>query len=820
VSCIDDIIAASGDVLSKREAAELLRKFNDLTGEMSDSSRLGTLDAMLSAARENMVEKNLLAANLAKRTELSHKVTLGQSLSRVDGLIQKGKTVKQAIDSLFFGSPEDRQGLVQLFNGAKERPMVHLIASLEEQGLTDHFRDPHVVREALEVLYDPKAKNVSPEAQKIGMILRESQKFAVSRLNEVGAYTLDRPSVLLSAYSADAGKVTSMGKDGFVQFMKGLELDPKAFEGMDDTEITHHFEKVYERIANGHGFRAPTGTFDGLSGLTKERFRDVTKSMSPNYDIPFASADAYAKYAEQFGADPINAMLFRQIDRLGRGVGLMEAFGPSPDRLLADLLASLDPKMTPEDRAFLNRTNTPSGPVSTLDVIKELPKTALRFFDQTFHSAHPEDALAVMSGETSVPIDTSFARLGQGLRSWSSMAALGQGVFMQITDLPVKMAQLAKFGKNGALDGILEPFKAFAENATEGNRKAYLARMGVGADILIRNMAHDIAGDGGYLPGKWAKTMEMYFKLNGMHWWDQVQRRSNSDFLSTNIAWALKNPAEATDIHALLDSYGFTKAEKAVMANSIGDAGGIEGIDPRKLEAADGKLYERFLGVMQDINSSVTPTPGIKERAIVTKGTKPGTLEGEFLRSFMLFKTYPIMFMTRVFPQIHYNIGTGGTVATMASMMAFWYLGDSLKSLSKGQTPRDLQKPDTWYQMMSRSGFGGLYGDIMASNYNQYGMDFWSSIGGPVAGQINNAAQLGSGLTHWKETKDGWRPELTGKMAISKVRRALPSLHLEQTILDNTLIHAMIKLSDPDYQQRRNQDMEERTGQQNLIWRQ
>lgn len=906
MSCIDDIIAASGNILSKREAAELLRKFNNLTKKMSDSSRLGTLDAMIREASEKMVASDIMGATLAKSHELRYKMWQDQNSNRIAGLMKKhGKTVRQAIDSLIHGSPEDRQGLIQIFNGAKDRQMVHLIASLQEQGLTDEFKDPHIVKQALEVLFDPKA-HVDESAQKIGMILREAQKLAVVRLNESGAYAPNTPGVLLSAYSADSGKVRAMTREQFIDSVVGHVDNSIKFQevpegtknpnGLEAAELAkrEHLGKVYDRIKSGEGYAAPAGTFDGLGGMTKERWRNVSKSISPAYDIPFKDAKSYLTYLQDFGGDPINAVLFRQIDRVGRAVGLMEAFSVAPERAMRDLLAKHEHLMSPEDRAFLLKEPTalPKKPViespfkkdspedkkfredfkekekkaakeANSEANKEARKEArtlqkrlteekakklgqsylrvaskslmeqvgedlkslppARLFDYIFHDSHPEAVLADLSGITQVPVDPSFARGGQAIRSWATMAALGNGVFKQLCDLPIKMALLSKYAKGGIFETAARPFvdmaNGIAQKYGSAESKAYLARIGAGSEILIRNMAHEIGGSGQYQTGAWAKAMEGYFKLNLMGPFDGAQRKGNADFLSKYISEALIAPDKNKSMVETLKSYGFSNDDLLKMSKAVGDFGGHPAINPKLLESIDGKLYEKFLGTMDDWISTITPTPGAKERSIVHKGTRTGTLEGETLRSFMLFKTYPSMFMHRVLPQLYYDTGRGGVAATLLTTMLMWYVGDSLKALSRGQTPRDMSKPENVYQMMIQSGFGGLYSDIMMANYNQYGRDFWSSVGGPVAGQINNAFQLGSGLTHWRQTEDGnWRPELTPKMAISKVRRALPSLHLEQTILDNTIIHAMMEASDPGYQQRMNEQLQERTGQQTL-WR-
>lgn len=813
--CVAQIIEASGNILSKREAGELLRKFNDATKSLPAEERLGSLNAILGEFQENMVRRNDAFNLHAKQVELLHEVSVNQSLAKAERLLADNPTskidkltgykhsVKNAVETLFYGKPGERDGLVTHYEGVRTRFNVALAGPMQEKGLLSHWADKDTVHSAIDFVFNPGSTTISKEAQEIGAVLRDAYKLSVSRLNKAGAYVLPTPNVLFNTKVADAAKVRAMGKEAFRDFVSGLNLDKRSWQGMDVGEVTQYIDKLYERLANGDQFRAPTGTFDGVGGLTKSRYKNLASSNSLDYDLPFADAQSYRQFHEAFSDEPIQASISRRVDQVGRAVGLMEAFGPAPERFLDDLLTKLEPKMTADDKTFLLKQGSEPLPASKLEFAKGIVQKPAQFVQRLYLDAHPKDALAYMTGATSAPVDITGARLGAGLRSWASMASLGNGIFMQLTDMPLKVAQLINYGKD-PFQAIAGPIEAFGQTFPNEERKAFYTRLGVSAEIMMRNMAHNVSGGEVNFS---AKAMDTYFKLNGMSAMDRISKQHTADFLSSNLAWALNDP-HGEEVKNLFRQYGFNDADFEKMKGAIADMGGIEVVHPKNLEAIDDKLFERYLGAMNDLLNTTTPTPGVREKAVSLKGTRPGTMGGEMLRTGMMFKNYPAMLLTRVYPSIQYEHGVGGTMATMLSMMTMWYVGDSMKALSQGKTPRDMSKPENVVEAMTKAGLGGLYSDLIANDFRRQGMGVADVIGGPVAGHLNDLLGLGSAAV---------QGEATPLMAAQKINRAIPNIHFGKTLLEHSLIHGIMEMSDPGSVQASYDRLEQRTGQERLF---
>lgn len=815
--CIAKIVEAAGgeDKLSKREAAELLRKFNDTTKHLPLSQRIDSLDAIVSEMRDNMIRRNEVFDVHAKQTELMHQLKLQQAETRVKTAIQTaveklpnkigkvllGETpVKKAFDTLLYGRPGMRDGLVHHYEGVRARFNTGLSASLEAQGLLEHWHDKDTLSSAVDVAFDPSAKGVTPEAQAIGSILRDMYKLSVARLNKAGAYVLPSPRVLFNSKGADMAKVRAMGKQGFVDFVRNLELDDKMFRGMEDAEIEDYFERLYDRLASGDQYKAPVGTFDGVAGLTKSKFDNLASRNSLDIDVPFATAAAYKQFMTAFSDEPLSAIIARRVDQVGRAVGLMEAFGPAPERMLGDLYARMEGQMTPEDKSFLLRKGYDpfTSKRNTAQTILTAPaKVANRFF----LDAHPDDALSHMMGANAAPVDIGAARMGAGLRAWASMASLPFGVFAQLTDIPIRISQLIKLGKN-PFDALVSPVTMIGELFPSAERKLFYARLGMAADQMLHTLSAN-AGEGGE---GMSRVLDTYFKINGMAWPDLMGKRFTASYVSSNLAAALQDGSGHVLEH--FRSYGFTDADFAKLKQAAGTVDGMAVIDPAKLQQVDDKLYEKYLGAMLDTINTATPTPGVRERAISQKGTRPGTWDGEALRIGMQFKNYPTMILTRVYPNIYYEHGIAGTLTTMVSMLAFWYMGDSLKALSQGKTPRDLTKPGQLQEAMIRSGFGGIFGDLVGNDYTRNGMSLADVLAGPATGRIGDVLELASATAQGKAT-----PGLFAK----KANRMMPNVHLGKTILEHSLIYGILEMSDPGSVQQSYDRIKERTGQERLF---
>ena len=150
-------------------------------------------------------------------------------------------------------------------------------------------------------------------------------------------------------------------------------------------------------------------------------------------------------------------------------------------------------------------------------------------------------------------------------------------------------------------------------------------------------------------------------------------------------------------------------------------------------------------------------------RAFMRQGAHPGTIPGEIWRSATQFKGFPIAYMQRVMGGRRWVRGEKqrglrrdgwggikdtaladipGTIGFLISSIAFGYAAGVLKDLSKGRTPRDPRKQETWIAAVLQSGGAGIVGDIFLGSSDRFGNSALSALAGPVPGSLAGVGGL------------------------------------------------------------------------------
>lgn len=131
-------------------------------------------------------------------------------------------------------------------------------------------------------------------------------------------------------------------------------------------------------------------------------------------------------------------------------------------------------------------------------------------------------------------------------------------------------------------------------------------------------------------------------------------------------------------------------------------------------------------------------TPGARERAIIHRGTRPGTVEGEAMRFFWQFKSFPLTIMTKIYGRElkggqavswqdkAWNIGTYMALAT-----SLGYAAMCAKDIAKGRSPRDPFDPKTWLAALAQGGGAGIYGDYIFGQASRFGNGPMETFMGP-----------------------------------------------------------------------------------------
>lgn len=229
-----------------------------------------------------------------------------------------------------------------------------------------------------------------------------------------------------------------------------------------------------------------------------------------------------------------------------------------------------------------------------------------------------------------------------------------------------------------------------------------------------------------------------------------------------------------------------------------------------------GEIADRLQRFYADEVDAAVITPDARATAFVRRGTQAGTVMGEVLRLFWQFKTFGIGIMQRGFMRefYGYDLGRGGRFGIselrglallLASTTAFGYIGMTLKDLVRGKKPRPVDDWRTARDAMAQGGSLGIYGDFLFGQQARYGAGFFSVLGGPTVGKLDDLTEIMGAV------QSGQDPRARAlKLAISTV--PYNNLFYTRMAVDYLFLYDLQEAMNPGYLRRYEQRVEENTG--------
>jgi hypothetical protein len=215
----------------------------------------------------------------------------------------------------------------------------------------------------------------------------------------------------------------------------------------------------------------------------------------------------------------------------------------------------------------------------------------------------------------------------------------------------------------------------------------------------------------------------------------------------------------------------------------------------------------RLLGAITDEAEYAVTTPDLQVRAAIQRGTQRGTIEGELLRSVMLFKSFPFAMLTRHWERA--LEGGAGTRLAYGSSLAigltmFGALALQLKDLKDGKDPRDMTTWKFWAAAFAQGGGAGIFGDFLytgAGGQGRAGLPNWMSLAGPVVGTGLEAVDLTVGnafeAARGKDTHIG-----AEALRLARSHTPLVNLWYAKSAFDHAGLHELQEMLSPGYLER------------------
>jgi hypothetical protein len=230
---------------------------------------------------------------------------------------------------------------------------------------------------------------------------------------------------------------------------------------------------------------------------------------------------------------------------------------------------------------------------------------------------------------------------------------------------------------------------------------------------------------------------------------------------------------------------------------------------PGNLARKRNELEVMLRSMINDQVDDAVITPGTKERVVATLGTQAGTPAGILARMLTHFKSFPISVVTRVLNRDLNGADTLGkgimaSARTIAMATAGGYMSMAIKDAIKGKKPRSFMKRDGSFNhdvlrdSFLRGGAGGLYGDVLFTEYDRAFNDPASVLSGPSVGTAFDVFALGTrtatGLITGEDTPAG-----SEYLATTVNNLPMANLYYLRPVVDYLIMNQLNELLDPGY---------------------
>lgn len=559
-------------------------------------------------------------------------------------------------------------------------------------------------------------------------------------------------------------------------------LDFESGQPLSDAELYGLLTKMHDNIST-HGLNDAT---PGMVGG-----RSIANRRSDPRMLQFKDGDAWLAYSDKYGAaDPLDSMV-AYVQSMSRDIGLMDKFGPNPKAMVETLKDTI--------KIADARKGAPQG---RIDYIKRQwnEKTLAGAVDRTY--AH-------LSGAAGIPENSFIAGIFSATRAILSSAMLQSSTLSAITDLNGQRLAYRMMGIE-PMRAVLRTLPNIVRNLTHAlpDTQQLALHLGLGADSWTQTASGAARYTGDVTGPEWSRRL-VDFTMRSILLTPWTQGGKNVlalDFyhlLAQNSGKAFKDlPA---DLSSEMGRFGIgedywnviRKAELHIADN------GAKYVNPLTVAQAEGLGLEasvRLQNMMLTLQRTGIIEVSARTKAGSVAGQQPGTVTGEVMRSFTLFKSFPLTQMhMQLFNAVSSRPGglknqLGMLASVMIGATAYGMLSTQLREMIlNGRDPLSMD-PSTpegrkaWGMAAIRGGGFGVFDQFMFQDVNHFGKGVAESFAGPIFDVFDDAVRLTMGNIQDAATGEKMKFK---KEAWDLIKKYMPAgkewyakLALERTVLD------------------------------------
>lgn len=663
------------------------------------------------------------------------------------GLGNENKSVLwQAISTLFWRDPRELatwgnvQYLARTIKGEAHAQFAQAIEAMRSKNL-GFKRETVLETDVLGALYD--APGAGQEARAIAKSWNDVAKSLFDQFNAAGGAIPERADWRLPNPTLDRNKVASVNRAEFIADMEAMNGPLHDFETgkvLDAAGRERVFGEIYDNAIAGWVDGPPTAAQQGRTMLANSR--------SDPRIIVLKDAASWQGFAGKYGAhdSPFEAMM-AHIARMSDDVAKLRVLGPNPEGLKRYISSLFD-------RELETLTVSPAEGASAQTKLAALK--ANRQAEASVRKGRKdfETAWSHLTGVADQPVDTAFAKTMGDMRSGLVSAQMGSAVISSLSD-NMTLAMTARMNGLPVMDVVGRATRELLEPGSE----VRAAQMGLVADAMVQGM-HSVDRFVGETvrSGRAAQLAGATIRASGLRRWSAALR--NAYGLESMALYAREAGKAFGELDARIrDSfarYGIDASDwDVIRATSLHEerpnAFLLRPMDVRaqggEAAGAAADKLKRLIDTEMDY-AVIDADP--RTRAMLLGDTRAGTVTGEAVRATLLYKTFPITFLSTHLARMTARGWDGSRLSHGAiAFMGMWALGVvsmQAKQIANGKgayelDPTTKQGQRAWAAGLLQGGGLGIFGDFVGADMTKFG----NSLPATIAG-----AQVAAAESVWK----------------------------------------------------------------------
>ncbi len=430
-------------------------------------------------------------------------------------------------------------------------------------------------------------------------------------------------------------------------------------------------------------------------------------------------ADAYLNLMEKYGPGrDLYAMMDGHLKSASRETAFLQQFGPN---------------YRSNFRALLN------------DATEQAKAGTAKTFPILSTPTGVEKTFKLLTGQLNQVQNETLAGIMAGSRSWLRTVQLPSAVLSAVPGDSSTTILASGYNRISAGKVIAGAFELAAGSAT---KEADATRLG----LIAYASADSMLGQGRYAD-QWLKGQALTklsnttMRMIGLQPWTHGMQLSATlemlGGLGDEVGHTFDELGAGTK--GFLTRYGMSAADwEKLRAAPLYEAHGAKFFDPTGV--TDQALSDRLMnGIISERNFFIME-PNAQAHAIITPMTPRGTLGGEALRSFGMYKSFAITMvlthMMRAATQRDLTSKIGYSLAMAATTTMLGALAIGAKDIFNGKDPRAMNTPGFWASAAVQGGGLGILGDLLYQGVTRSDTSLAGTVGGPLAAAVDDGAKL------------------------------------------------------------------------------